>query len=240
MWEYMIYNDTNEDGFYTCNNNFYTGAYGSEMISPLVPYFVNASIENIGPGTPPITEMSYPNNTKIEDAYPLIEFIEPTEEGGKVSWGYNYSSFPSFMCAYPYYPTEMPMGSLPYNMSYEDSPKADYTYEFDYSIDAKNGQAQLDFTNGLSVVETKNDGLYNAMSEHEFELTLPHFTYMLSSEKIEQEFPSVMSLAQDSFVFESNGETVAEIDMGNKKNRIHSIITAIMKPLPLTIRSVPA
>lgn len=194
MWQYFFYNDTNNDGFYTCNTNLYPTMYGkSEYMGSIFAYFYNDSFGR------------YPNDTLVEDAFSLIELTEPTLDDGKLQWSISYNNFPTYVQG-PYYNT-------PYNINYEDVSKANYTYDFNFFAN-KTG-AQLDLSSGMSSLEIEDESYYDAMKD--MELTLPRFTYMVSSEKIEEEFSSVMSLGYETFSFESEGKKVAEIDMSEDK-----------------------
>ncbi|TXT62005.1 MAG: hypothetical protein BAJALOKI3v1_700026 [Promethearchaeota archaeon] len=121
-------------------------------------------------------------------------------------WDLSYTNFPTYVSG-PYFYT-------PFNISHEDVSKANYTFDFSFLAD-KTG-SQLDFSSGMSDLEYNDEEEYYSFME-EMELCLPHFTYLISSEKIEESFPTVMSLGQDTFTFESAGEKIAEIEMGNEK-----------------------
>ncbi|TFF97246.1 MAG: hypothetical protein EU541_08470 [Promethearchaeota archaeon] len=51
----------------------------------------------------------------------------------------------------------------------------------------------------------------------DFELCVPHYTYLVSSMDIHEDFSDVMTTAHDVFEFESAEREVCEIDMGGDK-----------------------
>ncbi|MBD3216274.1 MAG: hypothetical protein GF311_26910 [Candidatus Lokiarchaeota archaeon] len=234
FWEYLIYNDTNQDGFYTTNTNLFQAGMGSEyrgLIQPFVATSVGVSkYEMNGEIYTNSIEQVFPNDTLVEDAFSLIEFSEPELNGDTISWDIKYNNFPTYVSAFSYIPSN-PTG----NMSYSDCPKANFSYEFDFSMEDAN--SQLDFTSRLSTIESKNDEIYSAMEN--LELCLPQMSYFLSSEPIKQQFSSEMSIGSDSFGFESDGNTVAEIDMSNEK-KPYTLYNKSDNDTPLTFESVGA
>jgi hypothetical protein len=90
----------------------------------------------------------------------------------------------------------------------------DFNYQFDYNL--SESQADLDFT--LSLSKISNESFYNAVQG--LGLCLPHHNFFVASFDINEVDPVELTVPSDLFTFESNGSTVAEINMINpaKKN----------------------
>jgi len=164
-----------------------------ELLDPIENYFFDS-------------DQSFPNNSKVSDAFPLINFRKPTLDKGVLSWGIEYNSFP-FISTRVLESFHLP------NITYEGSLKSDYSFEFDFVINQD--RSQLDVTTGLETVESSRSQFMDDIGD--FELCVPHYTYLVSSMDIHEDFSDVMTRAHDVFEFEMAEKAVCEIDMGGTK-----------------------
>jgi hypothetical protein len=156
-----------------------------------------------------------PNDTAVSTIADSIAFTPPAmDENGIVSWD----------ILYPNYPTvariddrDKPMKEWydnDFNSSLSDLSPTNYNYEFDYNI--SEDTANLDYTFEMSKISDPE--FYNAAQG--YGLCLPHYNYFISSFDINEVDQKDLTVPSDLFTFESNGTTVAEINLINpiKKN----------------------
>ena len=101
-----------------------------------------------------------------------------------------------------------------YNASYQQSSPGNYSFGFNYKIGKE--EANLDYT--INLPKLTNDTIYNAVQD--MGLTMPHYTYFMSSYEVEKMTNNDLSLPTDLFNFNMGATPIAEIDMMNpaKKN----------------------
>jgi hypothetical protein len=150
----------------------------------------------------------------VSEIASTIQFTPPTLIGDTVSWDIDYPQFPLMgsVVDFDKHPSTWYIPDV--NATYALSSPTDFSYGFDYFINET--QADMDFT--LSMSKISNGDLYDAVQG--YGLSLPHYNFFLSSFDVNEVNPSELTVPSDIFTFESNGTTIAEIDMINpiKKN----------------------
>lgn len=200
MWDYFIFDDINEDGIFNTGLNSYMTS--SEFKGSIIPGAYNQTAYNEDGNQ--IQSFQFPNDTNPSDLSPFVQFSNPSESNGIISWNIEYKNFPTAAITPTYY--------TPF-CSYEDSPKNNYSFYFDFS--AKTAESKIDMTSKMDFLETENDEFYDAVKN--LELCFPHSTYIISSLPVDQEFPTVMTNGMENIIFESENGKVAEIDLANEK-----------------------
>ncbi|MBD3351420.1 MAG: hypothetical protein GF364_08030 [Candidatus Lokiarchaeota archaeon] len=238
--KYYIYNDTDDDGIYSLGENktlisldMYSNAEFQGYMHPYVGNIkINTTTGNETHSAPhsffpsiPTTYM--PSEVKVSDIVNNISFSNPELIGNKVSWDINYAEYPvaatvtdepgmgmmGFMNnpKYSTFMTELVTFDQP---AYDKCSPGNFSYGFDYAIEQE--KADLDYTIGIS--KLSNESFYNACQG--LGLSLPHYTYFISSETINKTADNVVTRPEDLFGFEIGGSSIAQLDMANplKKN----------------------
>ncbi|MBD3201304.1 MAG: hypothetical protein GF316_14910 [Candidatus Lokiarchaeota archaeon] len=207
IWDMIMYNDTNQDGFYSADSHFYLN---NEYRGYILPFVGNSLyFWNHEEGNPDLFNMTFPNDLSIEDIQSQLDFTKPTLSNGHLTWKFNYNNFPSMRLKNP---ANISAG-FP-DLSYSQAPKANFSYEFDFSM-PKN-QSKLEFTSGVSTFKTPDNSFYQSVQD--YELCIPHYTYMLSSVPLTEEFPSAITAGSDHFAFETESQKdICQLDMRNEK-----------------------
>jgi len=200
MWDYFIFDDINSDGIFNTGPTSYIST--PEFEGNIIPGAYNQTAYDESGNI--IQSFQFPNDTHPQELAPYIVFSNATEADRIISWEIEYLNFPTAANTMTYF--------TPF-CNYEDSPKNNYTYFFDFS--AGKSQAQTNMTTQMGTIETKDDLFYKAAKD--LELSLPHSNYIISSLPVDRDFSSVMTSGMETISFESEKEIVAEINMANEK-----------------------
>ena len=227
FYDYIIYKDGDGDGIYSAGETTNPSHSGfslrtsDEHVGVIAPQAVNWRtyeettniLSNIT--TNRTRHRLFPYDKTVSEVASTIQFTPPTlTDNSTVSWDINYPQFP-LMGAVVDHDKPMDEWYIPdVNATYDLSSPGDFSYGFDYNL--TDSQANLDFT--LNMSKISNPELYNATQG--YGLSLPHYNYFLASFDINEVDPKELTVLSDVFSFESNGTTVAEINLLNpaKKN----------------------
>jgi len=215
--EFLVYKDNNGDGVYSVG--YFDEAYhgplnlysGDEYWGRFIPKAEEYETSRENPSINYTNSGSFPNSRTVDEIASSIIFTPPTLVGNDtVFWNIDYRDFPIEA-----YIGNNEIPNEEYILDSEQSP-GDFSYGFDYTIGG--GQADLSLT--LGTPSFSDLDTYNILEENNLGLTIPKYNYFLSSFDIAEVNPMEITLPSNSFSFESNNETVAEINLINpvKKN----------------------
>jgi len=218
--EFLVFNDRNMDGIFTIAYSempyyngplsLYTGEEWSGVLRPVAQewelaeeYFdFNSSDSGI-----------FPPDRTVDEIASSIEFTPPSLVGNDtVVWGIDYHGLPIDMVIGR---NEIPVEEY---IRRTTTPN-DFSYGFDYKIGG--GQADLSLTLGLPDITHLDE--YGILEEYNLGLSLPKYNYFLSSFDINEVNPKDLTIPSDIFQFESNNETVAEINLVNPLKRNYTL-----------------
>ena len=222
FWDYLIYNDTNMDGIYTAGQKQVDGGnginlyYSDELKGLMIPYALESTVSQVSINTTDYSTIynatyksSFPLDKVSQDFHPQIEFNSPTVgSNGKVSWNILYPEYPIFSFVDSYNNIDEP---------YEYLSPGNFSYGFDFSMNE--GEANLDHT--IELPRITNTSLYNAVQG--YGLSIPHYTYFLSSSEINKKTDDSVSRPAGLFDFDIAGISVAKIDMLNPKKKNYTL-----------------
>ncbi len=227
FYDFIIYKDTDGDGIYSAGETGNPSGSGfslmtsDERVGRVSPQAVNW--RTYSEHTPVLTNLTtnsshhyiYPYDKTVSEIASTIKFSPPVlTDSNTVSWDIDYPQFPVLgsVSDSDKAPSEKYFSF--YNTTYDLSSPGDFNYKFDYNLN--DTQAELDFT--LNMSKISNNDFYNATQG--YGLSLPHYNYFLASFDINEADPKELTVLSDIFTFESNGTTVAEINLLNpaKKN----------------------
>jgi len=227
FYDYIVYNDTDQDGIYSAGEtdnpstsgfSIYSGDEMCGVVRPLAWDF-QMYYEYIDLITNTSTNITIheilPFDKSVSEIASTIQFTPPTLIGDSVvSWDIEYAQFPikATIIDRDKIPSEVYYTET--NATYDLMSPGDFKYQFDYNL--SENRADLDFT--LSLSKISNDSFYNAAQG--YGLCLPHYNFFVASFDINEVDSVELTMPSDLFTFESNGTTVAEINMINpvKKN----------------------
>lgn len=222
--EFLVFKDRNGDGVYSVGDFDSPPVYqlsivsSSEYAGNFVPEayeygeFREGSIYNntvVG---------NFPVDKSVDEIASGIVFTPPSlAENDTVVWGIDYRDFPvkAFISSKEVpFAEKIRSGSL-----YNDLSPSDFSYGFDYKIGG--GKADLSLT--LDIPALSDLDPYNILEEQNYGLAMPRYDYFLSSFKINEKNPHGITVPSSGFLFESNNETVAEIDLINPIKENYSL-----------------
>ena len=221
--EFLVFKDKDGDGIYSVGDfetppttqlSIYSSSeYRGHFIPEVYEYgdFIESQIRNA------TNTGNFPFDKSVDEIASNIVFTPPTlVENDIVAWNINYRDFPiRAVIGGNEVPIEQRIrpGRDPL---YSDLSPSDFSYGFDYKIGG--GKADLSLTLGLPALT--NLDAYNILEQQNYGLTLPRYDYFLSSFDINEREPKEITIPSNGFFFESNNETVAEINLINpiKKN----------------------
>jgi hypothetical protein len=238
--QYYFYNDTDEDGIYSLGENETLSTFNmyenAEFQGYMTPYVsaVNLTLitGNSTHSSPHpswnIPYINMPSNLSVSEMVGNVSFTQPHRVGNTVSWDIEYLEYP-IAASVSDKPGKGMMGLffdaqyqtyLPNMLGFETPPEyeqcspGDFSYGFDYTIDQD--KSDLDYT--LGTPKISNASFYNAVQG--LGLSIPHYTYFISSETINQTANNAITRPEDLFGFEIGGSPIALLDMANplKKN----------------------
>ena len=215
--EFLVFNDRNMDGIFTIAYSekpyfngpldLYAGEEWSGILKPVAEEYDlleehvdhNASAHD-----------RFPPDRTVEEIASSIKFTPPSLVGDDtVVWDIDYKGLPIDMIIGR---NEIPVEEY----IRKTATPNDFSYGFNYKIGE--GQADLSLTLGLPDITHLDD--YGILEKYNLGICLPKYNYFLSSFDINEIDPKDLTIPSDSFLFESNSETVAEINLVNplKKN----------------------
>ncbi len=226
--EYIVYKDRDSNAIYSAGKTsdpstsgfpLYSSDEFCGVVRPLAWEFelYREQIDPHDPGSTTNDSMHriLPYDKTVSEIASTIQFTPPALTGDSVvSWDIEYPQFPIYASLMDddidpseWYYTEA-------NATYDLMSPGDFNYQFDYNL--SEAQADLDFT--LSLSKISNESFYNAVQG--YGLCLPHHNFFVASFDINEVDPIELTVPSDLFTFESNGTTVAEVNMINpvKKN----------------------
>lgn len=224
FYEYIIYKDKDGDSIYSAGETSNPSTSGfnlyssNEMFGVVRPMAWDIQIyqerEHPVPSNGTIHQI-LPFDKTVTEIASTIQFTPPSiNEDNIVTWNVEYPQFPinAFVTDDVKPPSEW--YETNWNATYQEMSPGDFNYQFDYNLTET--QANLDLTLNLSKIS--DESFYNATQG--YGLCLPHYNFFVTSFDINEVDPIGLTVPSDLFTFESNGTTVAEINMINpvKKN----------------------
>ena len=226
FYDYIIYKDKDQDSIYSAGETSNPSTSGFDLYSsdemcgvvrPMAWDFqlYNEYTEPM-PGNFTIHQI-VPFDKTVDEIASTIEFTPPTESAENlISWDVKYPQFPidAFLNDDDIDPSEWYFTDT---SAYDSMSPGDFDYQFDYNL--SENRTDFDFT--LSLSKISNESLYDALQG--YGLSLPHYNYFVSSFDIKEDDPVELTVPSDLFVFESNGTTVAEINMINPVKKKYTL-----------------
>ncbi|MFW9879579.1 MAG: hypothetical protein ACFFG0_41415 [Candidatus Thorarchaeota archaeon] len=221
--EFLVFKDEDGDGIYSVGDftNPPHGPLNIRSSSEVAGWFTpQASMGGIGYESPLINQSSsgsFPSDKSVDEIASNIAFTPPSMSGNDtLVWDINYRDFPiDAFIGNPDIPSDQHIHtkSTPFH---DDISPGDFSYGFEYKIGG--GKADLGLT--LELPTLSDLDTYNILEDENYGLSVPRYDYFVSSFSIDEVNPIEVTLPSDSFIFESNNETVAKIDLANpiKKN----------------------
>jgi len=223
IYDFIIYKDRDKDSIYSAGEtatpptsgfHLYNSDEMCGIIRPMA-WDYRAYEEYNYPAPSNFTyHRIYPFDKTVDEIASTIQFTPPTVSAEDIiTWEVKYPQFPIYASIID---ADKPSErySTPSNATYSQMSPGDFNYQFDYNL--SENRADLDFT--LSLPKISDEALYNATQG--YGLSLPHYNFFIASFDINEVDPVELTMPSDLFTFESNGSTVAEINMINpvKKN----------------------
>ena len=224
FWEFIVYKDIDQ-------NNIYSA--GKTSNPPTSGFSIYSSDEMCGFVRPMAWDYQYyqeitypapsnatmyfniPFDKSVSEIASTIQFTPPNiSTDNIISWDVEYPQFPIYTSIYDDDKDPSEAYYTPTNATQAQMSPGDFNYHFDYNL--SESKADFDFT--LSLPKITNEDFYNATQG--YGLSLPHYNFFVTSFDINEVDPVELTVPSDLFTFESNGTTVAEINMINpvKKN----------------------
>lgn len=223
--EFLIYNDTNGDGIYTTNTPSGGGGppqldlyFSDEMVDNFNPmamkgkmsmymgYAIDLTAYNQGimyQVQDLKSEINSPNDKTIAEIADSINFTAPTVEGNNIKWDILYPQMP-MTCS-----VDGGTYSPPGNASLAMLSPMDFKYSFDYEVAPNKKTANLYTTADIGKIS--NASLYNDVQG--LGLTIPHYAYFMSSQKINKTVQDARTRPEDAFGFNIGSIPVALVNM---------------------------
>jgi len=229
FFDYLIYKDLDGDFIYSAgemsdSSTSLSFTSSDELMGLLRPWAYDSSMftESWEPGDPSSYfnysgRVSLPRDKSVSEISSGIEFIPPSLDGDRVSWGINYPNFPNE--GHAIRPENFSRSYLnPSNGSFANLNPMNFTYGF--STEFGVNQTTTDYTMRLSRIQ--NDSFYQAVQG--YGLAVPHFNYLISSADIKEEESKLLTVPAGKFDFKSNGTTVASIDLLHPAKKNYTLV----------------
>lgn len=212
--EYFLYNDTDGNGIYSLGKSQETSGFGMDYcdehkgnIFPQLRGIVNGTQTLFYKDGSSITQkgsqVGFPSDITIEKLAENITFHDPQETEDGLSWSIDYDELP-IQCSSD---TNESVFSINQGKYRYCSP-TNISYGFNYNI--TQNRADLSQTFGMS--KMSNSTFYDKVQG--LSLSIPYYTYFISSEEIKQETYNGLSMPTDFINFTLGGNATAFIDMG--------------------------
>ena len=151
--------------------------------------------------------MDFPNDKTVEEIASNIVFTPPTlDENDILSWEIVYPQQPIWASVFGADVDNFNTGNTYASMS-----PTDFSYKYDYNV--SNSEANLDFTFGMSKISDPD--LYDVAQG--MGLSITHYNFFISSFDVFEKNPKEFTVPSSLFTFESNGTTVAEVNLVDPK-----------------------
>ncbi len=218
--EFLVFRDKNDDGIYSVGYfetpyyfgplDLYSGSEAFGRLKPIAEEYEGSKESLVLNNT---FSGSFPDDRTVDEIVSSIKFTPPSLVGNDtVVWDIDYKGFP----------IDMVIGhkDIPFEEYITDTTTPnDFSYGFDYKI--RGGQADLSLTLGLPDITHLDE--YGIFEEYNLGLSLPKYNYFLSSFNINEIDPKDLTIPSDIFSFESNNQTVAEINLVNPLKRNYTL-----------------
>ena len=212
--EFLVFSDKDGDGIYSVGDfdnppsTLLNIRSSRELEGWLMPEAYEYAEYREYPTLNHTSTYSSPIDKSVDEVASSIVFTPPSLSGNDtVIWNIDYQDFP----------IEGFIGrGVPPEQRIDTFSPSDFSYGFDYKIGE--GKADLSLTLGLPAF---NDfDTYNILEEQNYGLAIPRYDYFLSSFDINEINPKEITIPAEEFLFESNNDTIAEINLMNpiKKN----------------------
>ncbi|MFX1344645.1 MAG: hypothetical protein ACFFBC_00535 [Promethearchaeota archaeon] len=221
--EFLPFNDEDRDGVYSVGDFTNPPSGSLDMLSSsegggwFTPQATETGIKMVSLWNNETSVGNFPADKTVDEIASLIKFTPPSLSGNDtVVWGINYRDFPiDAFIGNPDIPFEQWIGTKR-DPFYDEVSPGDFSYGFQYKIGS--GKADLSLTLGIPSFSELDT--YNILERENFGLAIPRYDYFVSSFNIDEVNPIEVTMPSDRFIFESNSEPVAEIDLVNpiKKN----------------------
>lgn len=219
FYDYIIYKDKDGDNIYSAGETSNPSTSGfsiyssDEMCGFVRPMAWDYQYyqEITYPGPSNFTQSTQvPFDKTVSEIASTVQFTPPNISAENIiSWNVNYPQFPIDASIIDHDKAPSEWYSAPPNATHEQMSPGDFDYQFDYNL--SESQADFDFTLNLSKIS--DEGLYNASQG--YGLSLPLYNFFVTSFDINEVDQIELTMPSDLFTFESNGTTVAEINMIN-------------------------
>ena len=221
--EFFVFRDKDGDGIYSLGDfdNPPTSQLSMVSSSEMAGYFTPEVFEygefREGLIVNRTNTGSFPFDKSVDKIASSIVFTPPSLVGNDtVVWDINYQDFPiNAFIGNEEIPFEQNIHPG-HDPLYNDLSPSDFYYGFDYKIGG--GKADLSLTLELPALTDLDP--YNILERQNYGLVIPRYDYFVSSFDINERNPKEITMPSDGFLFESNNDTVAEINLINpiKKN----------------------
>ncbi len=223
FYDFIVYKDKDGDSIYSAGEtsnpstsgfNLYSSDEMCGVVRPMAwDYQMHQETTYPGPSNITMSQL-VPFDKSVNEIASTIQFTPPNiSTDNIISWDVEYPQFPIYTSIYD---DDKPSEAYytPTNATHEQMSPGDFNYQFDYNL--TESQANFDFT--LSLPKISNESFYNATQG--YGLSLPRYNFFVSSFDINEVDHIELTVPSNIFTFESNGTTVAEINMINpvKKN----------------------
>ncbi len=223
FYDFIVYKDKDGDSIYSAGEtsnpstsgfNLYSSDEMCGVVRPMAwDYQMHQETTYPGPSNITMSQL-VPFDKSVNEIASTIQFTPPNiSTDNIISWDVEYPQFPIYTSIYD---DDKPSEAYytPTNATHEQMSPGDFNYQFDYNL--TESQANFDFT--LSLPKISNESFYNATQG--YGLSLPRYNFFVSSFDINEVDQIELTVPSNIFTFESNGTTVAEINMINpvKKN----------------------
>jgi len=222
--EFLVYMDRDENAIYSVGDvdgkpfGIPTFGSGDEYCGSFIPELWNrteireGSVNHTGSG-------SFPSDRTVDEMASSIKFTPPSlTAADTVTWDIEYRDYPILASIFN---NDIPFEQWVTQGSnlYADQSPGDFSYGFDYKIGG--GKADLSLTLGLPKISGFH--FYNTLQEYDLGLSIPQYNFFVTSFDINEVNPKEITIPSDRFIFESNNETVAEMNLINPVKRNYSL-----------------
>lgn len=212
--EFLLYNDTDGNGIYSLGKSKQEGQfsiyYSDEFQGNIFPQAMGIKNQTLtkfykdGTNiTQTYSEEGFPSDISIEKLAQNITFHEPQETTDGLSWSINYNEMP-IQCSCCTNESCFSINTGEYKYA---SP-TNFSFGFNYDV----AEDHADLSQNFRIDKMTNDTFYDKVQG--LGLSIPYYTYFLSSEEVVQETSHFISFPAEIINFTLGGIPTAQIDMG--------------------------
>ncbi len=207
--DFLIYQEEDQNAIYSCGNSPGTPelSRSTEYLGSLTPIAFDTNLYFDQPAYNFTVDWNLlnPTDMTVDDIVSTITFTPPTAiNDTEISWGVDYPNFPLDI-------ESTGLNDLDYwtpmNATYTESTPTSFSYDFEYSL----GETQADLDMTWEIGKITNQTLYDKLQGRG--LVMPQYNYFLGTFDLKEVDQAKLTIPQETFTFESNGEVVAEINM---------------------------